>query len=337
MKEIPFRHLIKALTVKRIANAALAVSSFLISALIKRPVVRGKPFILTVEPTNLCNLRCPLCVTGNGRMTRSGGVMDFETFRNIIDENGDRLIYLLLYQQGEPFLNKAFLDFVEYASRRNIFVTTSSNAHYFDPETARRTVVSGLDSLIISIDGADQKVYQRYRVGGDLERVKQGVANLIAERQKQRRRTPVIYLQFIAMRHNEHQIPEMKKWAKHLGVDKLLIKTVHVETSEEAKQWLPQKKSLRRYSNANGRLTPKRKGAGPCPRPWTSSLVNWDGTVVPCCFDKNAAHPFGGLNNKPFDAIWNSNEYDNFRTTMLQNRAELDICTNCSQGLRLFV
>lgn len=337
MKEIPLRHLIKAFTARRILNAALAVFSFLVSALIKKPVVWGKPFILTIEPTNLCNLRCPLCVTGNGRMTRSGGAMDFETFQKIIDENDDRLIYLLLYQQGEPFLNKAFLDFVEYASRRDIFVTTSSNAHYFDPETAQRTVASGLDSLIVSIDGADQASYARYRVGGDLERVKKGVANLIAERGKQGRRTPMIYLQFIAMQHNEHQIPAMKKLTRELGADKLLVKTAHVETPEEAQQWLPQKASLRRYSSANGRLTPKRKGAGPCPRPWTSSLVNWDGTVVPCCFDKNAAHPLGGVNRDAFTTIWNSEEYDQFRTTMLNHRADLDICANCSQGLRLFV
>jgi len=338
MKEIPLKLLIKTITAKRLWNAGLAVSSYFLSAILKKRFVWGRPFILTIEPTNICNLKCPLCVTGNGQMSRKAGLLDFETFKKIIDESGYYLFYLLLYQQGEPYINKDFLSFVEYAKNKRIFVTTSTNAHYLDPETAQRTVASGLDSIIVSIDGSDQESYETYRVDGNLEKVKKGVQNLVREKIKQNSKTPLIYIQFIVMRHNEHQIAKMEKLTKDLGADKLLIKTVQVETLKEASEWLPVEKNLRRYKLEGDLLKPKRVGSGPCPRPWTSSLVNWDGSMVPCCFDKNGEHTFGSIQlEDDFDKIWHSEKYANFRTKMLTDRSSLDICSNCSQGLRLYL
>ncbi len=338
MKEIPFKLLIKTITLKRFKNASVALASYLISALLKKKFIWGHPFILTVEPTNICNLKCPLCVTGNGNMTRKAGLMDFETFKKIIDEAGDCIFYLLLYHQGEPFINKDFFKFVEYAKSKRIFVTTSTNGHYLNAVTAQRTVASGLDSIIVSIDGADQETYERYRVGGKLSRVIAGVENLLSEKKRQKSKTPEIFIQFIVMQHNEHQIKAMEFLAKELGVDKLLLKTVQVETLEQAYRWLPGKRSFRRYRFSGKNLELKRIGKGPCPRPWTSTLVNWNGSVVPCCFDKNGHHSFGYLKeNHDLNKIWNSEKYDSFRTRMLTNRSALDICSNCSQGLRLYL
>ena len=337
MQEIPLRFLIRTLSFKRIANAALAIASFAVSASTRKPVCWGRPFILTVEPTNICNLRCPLCVTGNGKMTRQTGLMTFDTFKTLIDKTGDYLFYLLLYQQGEPFINKEFIRFVQYAKEKRIFVTTSTNAHYFDPETAQATVASGLDSIIVSIDGAEQETYAKYRVGGSLQQVLDGVRNLVNEKKHQHSKTPVIYIQFIVMQHNEHELARMKRLTRELGANRLLVKKVQVETVAEACAWLPQQESLKRYKIEQDALTPKKTGRGPCPRPWTSSLVNWDGTVVPCCFDKNAGHPAGSVaDHEMFTQIWNSQAYDDFRAQMLADRSAIDICANCSQGLKLF-
>lgn len=337
MKEIPLPLLLKTITPRRLLNAGRALSSFVLSAATQKNIVWGRPFILTIEPTNLCNLSCPLCITGNGRMTRRTGIMDFDHFKTIIDEVGDYLFYLLLYQQGEPFINRDFLKFVEYAKHKNILVTTSSNGHYLDSETAYQTVASGLDSIIISIDGADQKSYETYRIGGKLTKAVSGIENLVRARASQRGRTPKIFIQFIVMRHNEHQVDEMRKLAKRLGADKLLKKTVYVETTAEARAWLPSNRNLSRYRLQEGALAPKRLIKGACPRPWTSALVNWDGSVVPCCFDKNARHSFGNVTPElSFDQIWMSQKYGTFRNQMLSQRGSLEICANCSQGLRLY-
>jgi len=335
MKEIPLIQLRRALTGRRLLNAAKSVSAYVASALLHKPIVWGKPFLLTIEPTNLCNLRCPLCVTGNGAMSRATGFMDFPTFKRIIDEAQETLIYLLLYQQGEPFLHPEFVRFVEYAKQKRIFVTTSSNGHYFTPEMARQVVASGLDNLIVSIDGADQQNYATYRVGGDLAAVTAGIQHLIAEKERQKRRTPYIQIQFLVMRHNEHQIESMHQMAAKLKVDNLLVKTVQVETVEEAEAWLPRQASLRRYDLEQPGLKLKHAGRGVCSRPWTSTLINWDGTVSPCCFDKNGKHAQGSL-QESLTTVWHSERYDHFRTTMLRRRDSIDICRNCTQGIRFY-
>lgn len=338
MKEIVYRRLWPTITPRRLWNAVRVTSSFLLSAVSRRPLLWGQPPILTVEPTNVCNLDCPLCVTGNGRLTRSSGRMTFDTFKHLIDEIGDYVLYLLLYHQGEPYINRDFLRFVEYAKRKHIYCTTSTNAHYFDRENSARTVASGLDTIIVSIDGADQQTYEKYRVGGDLDRAKRGIRNLVEAKVRQRSRTPYVLLQFLIMRQNEHQIPLMEQMAEELGVDKLLKKNIQVETLEEAETWLPSEDKFRRYRYDGNDFTVKKGGQGPCPRPWLTTLVNWDGTVVPCCFDKNGRHVFGKVAAQaPYNVVWNNKAHREFQDAMLNARDRIDICENCNQGLGIWI
>jgi len=337
-KEVSIRQLLKALTFKRIWNAVKVLASFVWSALCKKTWVWGVPPIVTIEPTNICNLRCPLCVTGNGSMERPYGRMDFDTYKRLIDELGDRIMYIVLYQQGEPYLNRQFHDFVSYARRRKIYVTTSSNAHYFDRQTAEATVRSGLDTIIVSVDGATQETYAHYRVGGSLDKVKAGIQTLVAAKKRMHSKTPYIYLQFLLMKHNEHELPAMKRLARELGVDRFLMKNIQVETLQEAHEWLPREESFRRYRLTENDFTVKRGGKGVCIRPWLTTLVNWDGTVVPCCFDKHGHHVVGDMRQPAgFTQIWNSEKYTEFRQHMVSNRDAIDICRNCNQGLGLFL
>ena len=216
MQELPIKQLLHAVTLKRLFNAGKAVASFALSAVTQRTYVWGRPFILTVEPTNLCNLKCPLCVTGNGKMTRKAGLMNFQTFERILAATSSNLFYLLLYHQGEPYLNTDFLKFVRHAKRQRICVATSTNGHFLDQETARQTVASGLDSIIISMDGPEQVSYEKYRVQGSLEKVKAGVQNLVKAKQIAGTRTPYIFLQFLVMKHNEPVLDHhyLNRWSR---------------------------------------------------------------------------------------------------------------------------
>jgi MoaA/NifB/PqqE/SkfB family radical SAM enzyme len=336
-KEVSLTQLFKSLTRRRVWNAARVLASFVLSAITKKNIVWGAPPILTIEPTNVCNLSCPLCVTGNGSMERANGRMDFETYRRLIDELADRAIYLVLFHQGEPYLHRQFNEFVAYAKRRGLYVTTSSNAHYFDEKTAEATVASGLDTIIISVDGATPETYSRYRVGGSLEKVLAGTRNLVAAKKRLRSKTPYIYLQCLIMQHNEHELAAMEELARDLGVDRFLKKTVQVATFAEAQEWLPAADRFRRYNLTEENFTVK-GGKGACPRPWLTTLVNWDGSVSPCCFDKNGRHLTGDLQTtSSFAAVWQSDGYAGFRQKMLTNRREIDICRNCNYGIGLFV
>ncbi len=336
--ELIVSRLLRSLTPRRLYNLILTGSSFLLSAALRKNILWGKPSILTIEPTNLCNLRCPLCTTGNGEMTRVRGHMSVETFRGILDKMERDIFFLLLYHQGEPYLNKHFLEFVRLAKKQNIYCTTSSNGHYFDEETIRGTIESGLDSMIVSIDGVSQESYEKYRVKGELQKVIDGSRRFMKIKKELGIKTPLIAWQFLVMKHNEDEIPEIKRLAKEAGVDRLLIKTIEVRSEEEAAGWLPQNEKYRRYEFDGKHLEAKNSEKQSCPRPWLSTLINWDGSVVPCCFDKNGHYEMGNINEaEDLKALWRGEPFEKFRTQLAEDRMRIEMCRTCNQGLGSFI
>ena len=162
---------LKKLSIGKIINACGLLVSFYWS---KWNSVAPHPFMpmtISIEPTTACNLRCPECPSGLKSFTRPTGNLKEDFFRSVIDDIKDKLIYLIFYFQGEPFINSNFLKMVKYASDLGIYTITSTNGHFLSDDVARRTIESGLDRLIISIDGTTQKTYQQYRKGGNLENV----------------------------------------------------------------------------------------------------------------------------------------------------------------------
>ena len=177
-------NLLSKLTGKRLLNMAKLFSSYYISKAISKPIHWGMPMSLEVEPTTSCNLRCPQCPSGLREFSRDTGMLSFSLYKNIIDEVHEELVWLVMYFQGEPFLNTQFLDFVRYANAKNLYTATSSNAHYFNDKIARETVESGLSRLIVSIDGTTQESYSKYRIGGQIEKVIDGTERLLFWKKK---------------------------------------------------------------------------------------------------------------------------------------------------------
>ncbi|NNE55009.1 MAG: radical SAM protein, partial [Flavobacteriales bacterium] len=165
---------VKRLTPRRSWNAAKVLSSFYWSRWTGKPRQWGWPISMAIEPTTACNLGCPECPSGLKMFTRPTGNLKTDAFRSFLDETAKHLSYLTFYFQGEPYINPDFLKMVRMASDRNIYTATSTNAHFISKETAQQTIESGLDRMIISIDGTTQEVYEQYRKGGSLERVLEG-------------------------------------------------------------------------------------------------------------------------------------------------------------------
>lgn len=295
------------------------------------------PFSISVEPTTSCNLRCPECPSGLRSFSRPTGMLTLETYQKIVDELEDYLIYLILYFQGEPYLNPQLFDFLEYASSRNIYTAISTNAHYLNEEKARKTIESGLSRLIISIDGTTQETYQNYRIGGKLDKVLKGTRTLIEQKKKMGSSTPHTIFQFLVVKPNEHQIEEVKALAKEYGVDDVVFKTAQVYEYEQGNPLIPLNEKYSRYKKqADGTYAIKNKLLNQCWKMWHSCVFTWDGKVVPCCFDKDATHQMGDISTKPFKEIWNADEYNNFRSSILKGRSQIDICTNCTEGTKVW-
>src|SRR6188508_755931 len=172
-------NLLSKLTFRRMWNAMKVLSSFYFSRITQNPVQWGYPVSISFEPTTSCNLRCPECPSGLRSFTRPTGMLQNDFFTETIDQLQKDLLYLVFYFQGEPYLNPSFLNMVKYASIKRIYTATSTNAHYLNDANAKRTIESGLDRLIISIDGTTQESYQQYRVGGSLEKVLEGARNIV--------------------------------------------------------------------------------------------------------------------------------------------------------------
>ena len=216
------------LTPARFENMVSIVWSYFKSNITKNPTPKGMPISIAFEPTTSCNLRCPECPSGLRSFTRPTGMMEADLFRNTIEQLHKTLTYLIFYFQGEPYLHKEFIDLVKYASDKGIYTATSTNAHFLDDENARKTVESGLDRLIISLDGTTHVTYEQDRVGGNLDKVLEGTKNIIKWKKKLKSKTPYTIFQFLVVQPNEHQIADVKKLAKEIGVDSVGLKTAQI-------------------------------------------------------------------------------------------------------------
>jgi radical SAM protein with 4Fe4S-binding SPASM domain len=330
------RNLASKLTWRRSTNAAKVLASYYWSRLRRKPIPKGLPIAMSVEPTTSCNLRCPQCPSGLRAFSRPTGMLEVEDFKRIIDDTHKHLLYLTFYFQGEPYLHPRFLDMVAYASARNIYTATSTNGHFLTPENARRTVTSGLDRLIVSIDGLTQDSYAAYRVGGQLDKVLDGTRELVRLKKELRSKTPHIILQCIAFNHNAGELARMKDLARSLGVDQLKIKTAQVYDFEHGHDMIPTEGRFARYEHAAGLLRIKNKLLNHCWRLWHACVITWDGSVVPCCFDKDASHSMGSLKKNSLREIWYGQRYDAFRRSLFKGRKEIDICKNCSEGTKVW-
>jgi radical SAM protein with 4Fe4S-binding SPASM domain len=332
------KNLLGKLTIPRIWNGIKVFTSFQLSRLTNKPVQWGLPISISFEPTTSCNLRCPECPSGLRQFTRPTGMLKKDFFSETIDDIHKHLLYLIFYFQGEPYLNTDFLDMVKYASSKKIYTATSTNAHYLTEEAARKTVESGLDRLIISIDGTTQDVYQQYRVGGKLDKVLEGARNIVKWKKQLNSKTPFVFFQFLVVKPNEHQVADIKRLAKEIGVDEVRFKTAQVYDFEnDPNQLIPLTDKFSRYKkNKDGAYVAKNKLANHCWKLWHANVITWDGLVVPCCFDKDAMHQLGNLKNQSFKQIWHNNNYKQFRGELMTSRKNIDICANCSEGVSVW-
>ena len=327
-------NLFSKLSFRRAWNAGKVLSSYFLSKWTRRPIQWGYPISISFEPTTSCNLRCPECPSGLRAFTRPTGMLREDFFSTTIDQLSKDLLYLIFYFQGEPYLNPSFLEMVKYASHKGLYTATSTNAHYLNDANAKKTVESGLDRLIISIDGTTQDVYQQYRIGGKLEKVLEGARNIVKWKKELKSKTPFVFFQFLVVKPNEHQIAEIKQLAKDIGVDEVRFKTAQVyDYKNDPNQLIPSIERFSRYKkNKNGDYTVKNSLNNHCWRLWHATVITWDGLVVPCCFDKDAQHNLGNLKGKPFKEIWHNEKYVHFRRQILESRKNIDICANCSEG-----
>jgi radical SAM protein with 4Fe4S-binding SPASM domain len=314
----------------RYTNSVKGIFSYVASAATGRPLMWGMPFSAGVELTNLCNLECPECASGSGLMKRHKGFMNMVLFDKIISEADSALLHLNLFFQGEPMLHPEFFRFINKAS--GFRTTVSTNGHFLNEENATKLASSSLGRLIVSLDGMDNDTYLIYRKRGDFATVIEGIRH-VSEAIRKRRSSLRLEIQFIVNRHNESQIPAARRFASEVTAT-LRLKSMQVMDIDRAGEWMPQTRSYSRYQSSDGSFRIKSTLTNRCSRLWFNPVITWDGLVLPCCFDKDANHVMGDINESSLSEIWYGKKYMEFRKLLLHDRQSIEICGNCTTGLK---
>ncbi len=321
-------------SVGKVIRGGLGYCRALTGFLLRTGKALGGPVAIAIEPTNICNLHCPLCATGSGMLDRPRGTMSLESFKSIIDALPRSITDLYLWGQGEPFLAPDFLDMVRYASVRGYRTYTSTNGHYLDD--AEGIITSGLSSLVISLDGVDRATYDSYRQGGNFDLVVDGIRKVSGAKRKNGI-GPVIELQYLVTRENAVNMKRFRSFAQSIGAERVVFKTLQAASLQGGMAYLPENRELTRYHEAtHGDIEPERVWPlkNRCMRIYYNFQIDWQGNIVPCCFDKDSTHIMGNVFDTPVLKIWNSEPYLSFRTTLnLQGRV-LPMCRDCSEGLK---
>jgi radical SAM protein with 4Fe4S-binding SPASM domain len=287
------------------------------------------PPIIQVEPTNLCNLTCPLCPTGSNSLKRAKGFMSFKTFQKILDELDHILIAVYLFCFGEPFMNRELLEMIRACTDRNILTLTSTNGHFIQTtDEALKVIDSGLTTIIIAVDGSTQDIYQAYRKGGDIERVKRCIANIEEAKVRRGSLFPYTVFRSVITRQNQDDLPQLATLASDLGVNMFAYKSLGCLThNDEFREYEPYGSNTQRFEYAGSSRVSRELIT--CPFAFRQPIVFCDGTVVGCEYDHDKDMSFGNIREQTFSQIWNSRNAVKLRRSIIKGTDRPHFCGRC--------
>jgi pyruvate-formate lyase-activating enzyme len=287
--------------------------------------LRSYPVRLTIETTNACNLRCPHCFTGAGQVGRQKSVMSTEFFKNVLDELGPYLFFAEMHNWGEPLLNKNIYDMFALAKQRGVSTLISSNFSIpFSREQAETLVESGLVRLGVSLDGARQETYERYRVKGKFDRVMENIALVNEAKAKLRSSTPQMIWEFHVFDWNKDDIPLAQAMAAERNMPFAASKGYVI-----GDDWDPEENYPYSPEPYEAGVAPER-----CDYLWFQAVINNDAGASPCCGTFFKEHDFGSLDGS-FKSVWNNESYQQARR-LFSKRDESGkslICYECPRAL----
>jgi len=300
---------------RKLWNLVTATKDFAL----KRETSRSIPAMVKIDISPVCNLSCTACVhaepQGNPVLERQvfkpSHRMDVEHFSHIIEQIRGKATSVSLYYLGDPYTHPDVDAMCRVAADAGLEVHCSSNFSFgFKDERIRSIVESGLTHLTVCIDGLSQEKYQRTRVGGNIARVLKNLERVCEYRKQIGSKYPLIEVQYIKFQHNLDELEEARKLCEQLGVDQFATfwGDLHNWTDRDPGQY-----------EVLGPLEDKRLPH--CYWPWFSTVIKWNGDVIPCCTHRQGmqyapgadARVFGNVFQTPLEEIWNSIEYQQAR------------------------
>ena len=285
----------------------------------RNPRSAGLPLYVVIESTNRCNLDCVMCP--RTEMNRSTGNMDFDLFKEIIDQVAPTVDFLYLHLFGEPLLNKHILEMIAYGGEKGLKIGLSTNITLLDKDVSQAILAGKLSFLILACDGYDEESFRNRRKGVDFAVV---LRNMESFRDIRRQaggdgpRTVVQTIKFPDM--SEDYEEQYKKFWEGFGADNVCVKRMQ--------NWAHQSEKVNAYSLESDH--PLDDSRDVCVEPWRGLAIYWDGRVVPCCNDYSGKEILGDLKRQTIAEVWNSERYADFRKMHASgNRKDSALCRKC--------
>lgn len=286
--------------------------------------LNSMPYVVYIDPANICPLQCPLCPTGLRQHGRKTGLMSLETCKKIIDQTKEYTFFIRFYNWGEPFINQDIFQMIDYAHKNKVGTNFSTNFNPVDDEMIEKIASSPLDYLIVSIDGTNQEAYEKYRKGGDFQKVISNLEKLIALKNK----NMIVEWLFVVNKHNQHQMKEAERLAQEIGVDILHFSpTIDSLSATDMSD-----RGGETYKEFQSDYKTDCEKSSFCSWLYSRMVFNWDGKVSPCCALDGEKYDFGDTNKNSVKEIWNNEKYQLARRVFrdgLQNKYKEFICSKC--------
>lgn len=311
---------LKNLTFYRAINSSLVLFSVVFSFITKKAIIWGQPIVFSIEPSSVCQLSCPECICGQGKLIRNCSFIDVSAFEKIINQIKQKSSIVNLFFQGEPFLHPQIIELIKISKNAGLVTVISTNAQMIDKKMAADIVQSGLDMLIVSVDGASQETYEKYRKSGDFCKLQTAISALNDSKIQLNSHISLI-AQCLVTKDTEQEIEKIRNWSRNNGFT-FILKSLQVYHRENKNELLPISEKHNRYSSKN-------QQTNNCTRLWTHMLILTDGRVVPCCMDKNADFSIGSTYSNTIQEVIKANNRKAFIYKVLKDKNKVELCNNC--------
>ena len=295
-------------------KAYLNIFRLRVNMALKREAISTYPIAAFIEPITSCNLRCPACPTGLRSELRPATAIDEALFKRAIDEIGDYLFQLSMYNWGEPLLHKRTPEMIAYAKRKDIRILLSTNLSIkLTDDYIDRLVVSGVDRLLISIDGVTQESYSKYRRQGDLALVRENMLRIQRAKQRLERTSPTVVWQFLVFRHNEAEIEQARAVYKDWGADEFSVSGAEMPMAPHDAGFAPSTEpqyNIYHPDHVVQKETGRQMASDrACAWLYGVFVLNPNGKVSPCCAAASEKLDFGEYDRGGFFAVWNNETF----------------------------
>ena len=276
------------------------------------------PDRMYLESTNICNLRCIMCPTGQGLVKRKKGYMDWDLFRQVVDEMASHVSMTTLHIWGEPLLHPRITDMIAYCAQRGLHAEMSTNATLLTPEKSQAILEAGLGTIYLCLDGTTPQTYEKVRREASFGQTRENILKFLEMRAKGHYERPATRLQIIEIAPTAHQIESFKRIWSVPGVDQVNIKAFDSWGNQ-----IPEITSL------GLKETPTLPPRYHCPNLWYHLHIYWDGTLVCCDRDFDARYPLGKVHDGVMKA-WLGPEMTRLRLKHINRDLEdVPSCGDC--------